>query len=120
MPSEVTKIGPKYQVTIPKAVRDQLGLKVGDLVQARVGKDRTIIMERKRLVDFDAPLEDDLAASAEDSRRGRVLGPFTTAKEAVTALKDPPESNLKRVTKITRTAAGHVVKPGAHARRRNP
>lgn len=43
-------------------------------------------MKRKRLVDFDAELEDDLMASAEDYKAGRVLGPFTTAKEAVTAL----------------------------------
>jgi len=120
MSSEVTKIGPKYQVTIPKAVRDRLGLKVGDLVQARVGKDHTIIMERKRLVDYEPPLEDDLAASAEDYRKGRALGPFATAKEAVTALKDPAESNSRRVTKNKRTAASRLVRSTAHARRRNP
>jgi AbrB family looped-hinge helix DNA binding protein len=30
----LTKVGPKYQVTIPKAARDAVGLNIGDLVEA--------------------------------------------------------------------------------------
>jgi AbrB family looped-hinge helix DNA binding protein len=98
MPTEITKVGPKYQVTIPKEVREQLGLKVGDLVHARVGKGRTIIMQRKRLVDFDTELEQDLAAAAADQKAGRVLGPFDTAEQTVAALKRSSHK-LNRTTK---------------------
>ena len=31
MATAATKVGPKFQVTIPKNVRDAVGLKVGDL-----------------------------------------------------------------------------------------
>lgn len=127
MPAEVTKVGPKYQVTIPKAVREELGLKVGDLVQARVGKGHTIIMERKRLVDFDAELEEDLAAAKADYEAGRVLGPFESATEAVAALKRLSrkakrlteagrQKKAGRVSKTPASAVRHAVKPPAHAR----
>ncbi|SRR5216683_6402496 len=103
-----TKVGPKYQVTIPKDVRDELGLHVGDLVQARVGKGRTIIIERKGLVDFDAVLEEDLAAAEEDSKAGRTHGPFKTAEElAATVLQRP---------KRTARARHRAVKSQAHVR----
>lgn len=128
MSAQVTKVGPKYQVTIPKQVREQIGLKVGDLVQARVGKGHTIIMERKRLVDFDAGLEDDLAAAEADYKAGRVLGPFETAEQAVAALKQRPgkpqrwtdasveEKAGGRISKTTANAARRALKPPAHAR----
>src|SRR5437016_1444642 len=102
-----TKVGPKYQVTIPKDVRDELGLRVGDLVQARV-KGHTIIIERKRLVDFDAVLQEDLAAAEADSKAARTHGPFNTAEElTATVLRRP-----KRATRAKRRA----VKSSAHAR----
>jgi len=113
MPWEVQKIGPKYQVTIPKAVRNRLGLKVGDLVQARVGANHTIVLERKRLVDFDALLEEDLRASRADYDAGRVLGPFATAEEAVKALSSSKNQKTKK------SAAGRTRKSAAHARARH-
>lgn len=36
----VTTISPKYQVVIPKAVRDELGLMAGQKVQVMAYKDR--------------------------------------------------------------------------------
>jgi AbrB family looped-hinge helix DNA binding protein len=42
----LTKIGPKYQVTIPKAARDAAGLNVGDLVEATVTKDGVLLRPR--------------------------------------------------------------------------
>ena len=35
MVTAVTKVGPKFQVTIPKNVREAVGLKVGELVRLR-------------------------------------------------------------------------------------
>jgi len=118
MASEVTKIGPKYQVTIPKDVRNQLGLKVGDLVQARVGKGHTIIMERKRLVDYDPDLERDLAEALEDVKAGRVYGPYE-AKQAIPALRKliAQERRRKGEEVGRRSAATRAKRPkaGAHA-----
>jgi AbrB family looped-hinge helix DNA binding protein len=118
MPSEVTRIGPKFQVTIPKGVRNQLGLKVGDLVQARVGDNHTIVMERKRLVDFDAELEDDLLAAEADYKAGRVLGPFANAKEAMRALTGTSARTPAAKTRMD--ARGRAVKSALHARTRHP
>lgn len=39
----LTRIGPKYQVTIPKATRDAAGLSVGDFVEATVTKDGVLL-----------------------------------------------------------------------------
>ena len=128
MLAQVMKVGPKYQVTIPKPVREEIGLKAGDLVRARVGKGRTITMERVRLVNFDTELEEDLAAAEADYKAGRVLGPFETADETVAALKRA--ANVPKLPKSTATdkkarrralkgstrAAHRAVKRSAHAR----
>lgn len=39
----LTKIGPKFQVTIPKTVRDALGLGIGDLMEASQTKDGILL-----------------------------------------------------------------------------
>jgi len=122
MRHEVTKVGPKYQVTIPKEVREALGLKVGDLVQAAVGKDKTIVLRRKRLVDFDAELEEALAEAEADYKAGRVLGPFDTAEETVAALMSSHlEDNGEMAGRTSKTAtptraARRTVKRSRHAR----
>ncbi len=118
MPTEVQKIGPKYQVTIPKAVRTQLGLKVGDLVQARVGKNHTIILERKRLVDFHQSLEEDLRASEADFKAGRYLGPFDTADELMKALRAPTRTQPALIPKRKKPAARRLAKSTSHAHSR--
>jgi AbrB family looped-hinge helix DNA binding protein len=115
MPAEVTRVGPKFQVTIPKEVREALGLKVGDFVQASVAPHNSIILRRKLLVDFDADLEEDLAAAEADYKAGRVLGPFDTAEETVAALgrgagrqkraarKGPRKKAQRRISKAAAT-----------------
>ena len=44
------KIGPKYQITIPKEARETIGLNVGDLVEATVSDD-VLILRPKAVVD---------------------------------------------------------------------
>jgi AbrB family looped-hinge helix DNA binding protein len=39
----LTKIGPKFQVTIPKDARTAVGLNVGDLVEATVTKNGVLL-----------------------------------------------------------------------------
>lgn len=46
----LTKVGPKYQVTIPKEAREALRIKVGDLVEAAVQK-QTIVLRPKVVLD---------------------------------------------------------------------
>jgi AbrB family looped-hinge helix DNA binding protein len=118
MPSEVQKIGPKFQVTIPKAVRTQLGLKVGDLLQARVGKNHSIILERKRLVNFHKSLKEDLRASKADYEAGRFLGPFDNADELMKALRSPEDQRRALIPKRKKTDARRLVKSTSHARSR--
>ena len=84
--SAATKVGPKFQVRIPKNVRDAVGLKVGDLVEASVGRDGIVLRQKVR---SDKPVS--LARQLEESeaavRAGRVLGPFTSAGAAMKAVK---------------------------------
>ena len=114
MPWEIQKIGPKYQVTIPKAVRNHLGLKIGDLVQARVGENHTVVLERKRLVDF-VPLEEDLRAADADYEAGRVLGPFATARETVKALNSSNNHKVAPKRRTQKGASARTLKSAAHA-----
>lgn len=46
----LTKVGPKYQVTIPKEAREALRIKVGDLVEAAV-QEQTIVLRPKVVLD---------------------------------------------------------------------
>ena len=46
----LTKVGPKYQVTIPKETREAAGFAVGDLVEATPTKDG-VLLRPKAVVD---------------------------------------------------------------------
>ncbi|MGD0500053.1 MAG: AbrB/MazE/SpoVT family DNA-binding domain-containing protein [Bryobacteraceae bacterium] len=70
----------KYQVVIPRRVREQIGVAVGDLLEARAEKGR-IVFEPKSVVDRG------LAESFADFEAGRTYGPFATAAEAVASMK---------------------------------
>ena len=86
MATTALRVGPKYQVTIPKEVREALGIKVGDLVEATVDRRGAIIrpveIVRKK-VNLNKQLEESEAAVKE----GRVLGPFKTAGATMKAVK---------------------------------
>lgn len=81
----LVKVKEKYQVTLPASVRQKAGVTVGDLLEAEV-KGKKITLTPKVVVDR-ALIEKRLAESFEDFRKGRVYGPFSSAKEAVRALK---------------------------------
>jgi AbrB family looped-hinge helix DNA binding protein len=80
----VTKIGPKFQVVIPKKVREQAKLSVGDFVETTATKDGVLIRP-KAVVDRDvkSALEEAMA----DVRAGRVSKPFKTVREFVRLAK---------------------------------
>ena len=74
----LVKVKDKYQVTLPAAAREQLGLEVGDLLEAQVSKGK-ITLTPKSVVDRE------VALGRDDIRRGRTLGPYRSADEAVRA-----------------------------------
>jgi AbrB family looped-hinge helix DNA binding protein len=77
------KVGVSRQVAIPKKLHDQLGLTAGDYleIEVRGGK---LILTPKQLIDKR------LEEAEDDVRRGRVLGPFNTSKQAMKALRTRP------------------------------
>ncbi len=76
----IAKIRTNRQVTIPKAVFDELGLKEGEYVEVTL-KEKTIVLKPKALIDKD------LEEALEDIEEGRVIGPFAGVAEALRALK---------------------------------
>lgn len=81
----LVKVKDKYQVTLPVEVRRKAGLAVGDLLEAQV-KGKLITLTPKALVNR-AFIEKRLAEGLEDIRKGRVHGPFSSAKELVHSLR---------------------------------
>lgn len=75
----LVKVKAKYQVTLPASVREKAGLAVGDLLEASL-EGRMITLTPKSVVDRE------LALALEDVKKGRVYGPFSSAKEAVRSL----------------------------------
>jgi AbrB family looped-hinge helix DNA binding protein len=74
------KIGISRQIVIPKKVYDQLRLTPGDYLEVELDGDK-LVLTPKELV------EKRLAEGLEDIKKGRVHGPFSTAKEAIQHLR---------------------------------
>ncbi len=84
--SSVVKIGTSRQVIIPKKIHDRLGLEPGDYLEVELQDDKVILTPK-------ALVEKRLAEALEDVKQGRVHGPFRSAKEMVSSLrqvKKPP------------------------------
>lgn len=81
----LVKVRDKYQVTLPTTVRKKAGIAVGDLLEAQV-KDSKITLTPKRAVDRE------LALALEDVTKGRIYGPFRSAREAVRSLRSRKRS----------------------------
>lgn len=80
----LVKVKEKYQVTLPASVRQKAGLVVGDLLEAKV-ESKKITLIPKAVVDRDF-VEKRLAEGLEDLKKGRVHGPYSSAKELVRSL----------------------------------
>ena len=76
----LVRVKEKYQVTLPASVRRKAGLAVGDLLEANV-EGKKITLTPKSVVDRE------LALALEDVRKGRVYGPFSSAKEVIQSLR---------------------------------
>jgi len=76
----LVRVKSKFQVTLPVALRRPAGVHVGDLLEARIERGR-ITLTPKALVD--RRIDEGLA----DIRAGRFIGPFSSAAEAMKALR---------------------------------
>jgi AbrB family looped-hinge helix DNA binding protein len=70
----------KFQVLIPQEVRERIGIRVGDLLEAKAERGKITFTPR-------AALDPDIAASMEEIKAGRSHGPFDTAEDAIAAMK---------------------------------
>ncbi|MGO9268840.1 MAG: AbrB/MazE/SpoVT family DNA-binding domain-containing protein [Terriglobia bacterium] len=85
----IVTVKTKYQVVIPQNVREQIGVAVGDTLEARAEKGR-IVFEPKSIVDCA------IAEGLEDIRKGRVEGPFDTVDEMLASLKGAAKPHRKQ------------------------
>lgn len=93
----LTKIRDNFQVTIPKAARAAVGLKIGDVVEA-VPHRQGVLLKAKTVVDKE--LEEVRAAyhqAKADAKAGRLSGPFNTADELIAHLhRQPPRRRARK------------------------
>ena len=89
----LAKVGPKYRVTIPKSAREAVGLKVGDFVEATVGRDG-IVLRPKVVVDERVQVKKRLERAEADVKAGKVLGPFASARAALRAVRQRAHARL--------------------------
>ena len=83
----------KYQVVIPQRVREQIGVAVGDILEAKVERGR-ITLTPKSLVDRA------IAEGLEDVRKGRVRGPFHTVDEMIGSLKGRKRPTIRKSPRL--------------------
>ena len=89
MATITARVGPKYQLVIPKQIRDAARLKVGDFLKAELRGNGILLTPM-------ALLERDLAAAEADVKAGRVYGPFSSAKALVRSLHREAKKLKKR------------------------
>ena len=75
----IVTVKSKFQVVIPAKVRRQAGIKVGDVLEAKLERGK-VTLTPKSLVDRV------IAESLEDFKRGPSYGPFASAEEMVASL----------------------------------
>jgi AbrB family looped-hinge helix DNA binding protein len=79
----------KFQVVIPLRVREQIGVAIGDVLEAKAVKGK-IVLEPKSIVDRG------IAEGLEDIRKGRVHGPYRSVPEAMKAFRERTAKLSKR------------------------
>ncbi len=93
----LVKVREKYQVTLPAPVRQRVGVAVGDVLEAAVqGKKITLTPKAARDKDLKSVIESRLAEGLEDIRKGRIYGPFSSAKALVRSLHRETRKLKKR------------------------
>jgi len=86
---QLVTVKTKYQIVIPRAIREQAGVGVGDLLEAKVEKGKITFAPK-------SVLDRHLAEGLEDLKHGRTHGPYKSAKEAIAALEVRAKKHAKR------------------------
>jgi AbrB family looped-hinge helix DNA binding protein len=76
----IVRVQKKGQITLPVRLRTKAGIGEGDILEASLARGK-ITLTPKALVD------QQIAESMEDYRKGRFYGPFDTHKEFAASLK---------------------------------
>ena len=82
----LTRVGPKYQVTIPKVAREAIGLEVGDFVDVTPTKGG-VLLRLKTVVDKHTTVHSRLRQAEEDVKAGRTHGPFRSPRGLLRSLR---------------------------------
>lgn len=90
-----TKVGPKFQVTIPKEAREAIGLQVGDVVETTVTKNQ-IVIRQKLVVDKHPVIEAHLREAEEDIKAGRVSPAFDSVDDLLADLNNTKGESKKK------------------------
>jgi AbrB family looped-hinge helix DNA binding protein len=86
---DIVTVKTKFQIVIPRHIREQVNIEIGDVLEAGVQGGR-ITFTPKSLVDRH------LAEGLEDIRKGRTHGPYATAKAAIKALDARAKRRVKK------------------------
>jgi bifunctional DNA-binding transcriptional regulator/antitoxin component of YhaV-PrlF toxin-antitoxin module len=76
---DIVTVKNKYQIVIPQGLRKQVGVNIGDLLEAKVEKGK-ITFTPKILVDRS------IVESLADFKAGRSFGPFANHNDFITSL----------------------------------
>ena len=87
----LVKIKEKYQVTLPAALRQKVGLEVGDLLEAKV-EGKKITLTPKSVLDRE------LAQALKEIEQGKTFGPFNSAKDLIRSLNREAKKLKKQVS----------------------
>jgi len=92
----LVRVKTKYQVTLPTAVREQAGVRLGDLLEAKVEEGK-ITLTPKSVIDRG------IAESLAEFKKGLSYGPFKTAEEMLASLhRDARKLRSKRTERFRR------------------
>ena len=75
----LVRVKTKYQVTLPTRIREQVGVRIGDLLEATVEKGKITLVPK-------AVIDRGIAESIEDYKQGRSYGPFESAEDMLKSL----------------------------------
>ncbi len=91
----MVRVKNKYQVVIPERVRAEIGIAVGDVLEAQAERGK-IVFTPKTLVDRA------VAEGLEDIRKGRVHGPFESVEQMLASLKGKNRKPPRRANRRSR------------------
>ena len=84
----LVKVKQKHQITLPSVIRAEVGLAVGDWVEAKVEKGR-VVLTPKSIVDRR------IVEALADVKAGRVYGPFSSAGDLTKSLRGRIKKNKR-------------------------